>query len=78
MFSVFESLEIILVVPFVSVEFPEVFPELSLDIPHKILTRLDFSTDLSQVFTYRKSPFKAMKVGGNVKRLFLSKKIILK
>ena len=44
-------------VPFVSVEFPEVFPELNLDTPHKILTRLYFSTDLSQVFTYRKSSF---------------------
>ena len=71
MFSVFESLEIILMVLFVSVEFPEVLPQLNFDIPHKILTRFQFSTDLSQVFTYRKSPFKTTKVGGNVKKLFL-------
>ena len=49
MFSVFESLEIILMVPFVSLEFPEVFPELNFDIPHKILTRLQFSTDFKAV-----------------------------
>ena len=32
MFSVFESLEIILMAPFVSVKFPEVFPELYLNL----------------------------------------------